>query len=309
LTLSSVGTAWAQAGGAGFAAGAEFAAGNEAACVECHDETSDYPVLSILKTRHGVKADARTPLASGHACQSCHGPSARHVENDDLPTAVSFRGDRTPTREKNNACLGCHQGGARMHWTGSAHESRDLACVDCHKIHAQEDPVMRTNTSAVSWLQADAQAGVCFQCHKDQRAQMSRFSTHPIREGQVSCSDCHNPHGGAGPRNLVKNNVNETCYTCHAEKRGPFLWEHTPARDDCTNCHTPHGSNHRPLLKVRLTSLCQECHQAGRHPSDFYDARRLPPANGGSRYIGRSCLGCHTEVHGSNHPSGVRWSR
>ena len=26
---------------------------------------------------------------------------------------------------------------------------------------------------------------------------------------------------------------NETCYQCHAEKRGPFLWEHQPARDDC----------------------------------------------------------------------------
>ena len=43
--------------------------------------------------------------------------------------------------------------------------------------------------------------------------------------------------------NLKAASVNEQCYTCHTEKRGPFLWEHAPVRESCLNCHTPHGSN------------------------------------------------------------------
>ena len=104
------------------------------------------------------------------------------------------------------------------------------------------------------------QPEVCFTCHKTQRAQTHRISTHPLDAGKMACSDCHNPHGSTGPKLLVKNSVNETCYTCHAEKRGPFLWEHQPVIDDCTNCHTPHGSTNAPLLKARPPWLCQECH-------------------------------------------------
>ena len=290
---------------ASFAAGAEYAPGGEAACVECHDETEEYPVLSIFKTRHGVKADARTPLASGHACQSCHGPSAEHVKDELALPAVSFS-DKYPTAPQNEACMGCHRGGLRMNWTGSPHESQNLACASCHTIHTQDDPVLVSNLNPTEWHQQGAQAEVCFGCHKNQRAQAQRFSSHPIREGQVRCSDCHNTHGSPGSSNLIKPTINEVCYTCHAEKRGPFLWEHAPAREDCTTCHTPHGSNHRPLLKTRMTSLCQQCHAASFHPSTSYDGSDVPTGN---RFVSRACLACHPEVHGSNHPSGVRWSR
>ena len=89
---------------------------------------------------------------------------------------------------------------------------------------------------------------------------------------KMACSDCHNPHGSTGPTLLVKNSVNETCYTCHAEKRGPFLWEHAPVVDNCTNCHTPHGSANAPLLKARAPWLCQDCH-SGDHGARSTAAR------------------------------------
>ncbi len=290
-------------------AGQQYATGGEAACVECHDETEEYPVLSILKTRHAVKADSRTPLASTHACQTCHGPSAAHVEDTDVPTAVVF-GLNKPTAPQNETCMDCHRGGSRMNWMGSAHESRDLACTSCHTIHVQEDPVMTRKLNLDRWQRADSQAQVCFGCHMQKRAQIQRVSAHPIREGEVRCSDCHNPHGGAAEKNLNRFTVNEVCYTCHAEKRGPFLWEHAPAREDCTICHDPHGSVHRPMLKARAPWLCQQCHMAGFHPSDPYTGAGVVAAGGAEdKLLARSCLNCHTEVHGSNHPSGVRWTR
>ena len=138
-----------------------------------------------------------------------------------------------------------------------------------------------------------------------------RLSHHPVTEGKIACSDCHNPHGSMAPKLLVKPTLNETCYQCHAEKRGPFLWEHPPAREDCTNCHEPHGSNHPSLLVNRMPLLCQQCHMAAFHPSTAYTG--VNASAGVSRLdihaAAKSCLNCHSEVHGSNHPSGPRLMR
>ena len=188
---------------------------------KCHDESEVKPVLSIYQTRHGVKADSRTP-----SCQSCHGDSEKHLKGDPnvkgraAPDVVFKKGTYTATESEiqSGACLSCHQSGKRNHWSGSQHQSRDIPCASCHSVHVKSDPVLTKVT----------QPEVCFTCHKTERAQTHRISTHPLAAGKMSCSDCHNPHGSTGPKLLVKNNVNETCYTCHAEKRGPFLWEHGP---------------------------------------------------------------------------------
>ena len=166
------------------------------------------------------------------------------------------------------------------------------------------------------------QSDVCFACHKTQRAQIHYLSTHPILVGKTSCSDCHNPHGSTAPKMLVKDTVNETCYTCHAEKRGPFLWEHSPVVDDCTNCHTPHGSTKPPLLKARVPFLCQECH-SGDHGQAVNSGANLPNGNAttvnGQQPLAnqspraqtnaKACLNCHVLVHGSNHPAGAKYQR
>ena len=285
----------------------------DAICTRCHDETEKKLVLSIYQTRHGVKADARTP-----GCQSCHGESDPHVHNpkgaDPRPlTDIPFgtRSDFSPERQT-EACIACHKSGQRAHWSGSEHQRRDMACTSCHEVHTRNDRVLAKPT----------QMEVCFNCHKTQRAQIHRTSTHPLLVGKMSCSDCHNPHGSTGPKLMVKNSVNETCYTCHAERRGPFLWEHSPVSDDCTSCHTPHGSNNAPLLVKRTPWLCQECH-SGDHsgppasgtnlPNGNETTRNglLPPANQSPRQFmnGRNCLNCHVMVHGSNHPAGAKFSR
>ncbi len=274
-------------------------------CTRCHDNEDSPEVMQIGHTRHGMTSDLRTPT-----CTTCHGASESHI-NKPANATVRPKPDRifkrhnetTSPQVQNEVCLGCHEGGDRIHFVGSAHERAQLACASCHTVHAARDQVLVKAT----------QAGVCFTCHQDKRADIFRFSTHPLRTGWMACSSCHNPHGSVGEHNLIKNTVNETCYTCHADKRGPFLWEHPPARENCALCHNPHGSNNEQMLTVRGPYLCQQCHVANFHPSGFYDAgNSLPPfATGGnmSRMVGQNCYNCHVKVHGSNHPSGARFTR
>jgi DmsE family decaheme c-type cytochrome len=281
-------------------------------CMDCHDQDSKYPVLSILATPHGVKGDSRTPLGSPLECQTCHGKSLAHTEDDSdsPPLPEVLFGLDAPAGPQTEACLACHQSGLRMGWAGSQHDLVNIPCAGCHKVHAIQDPVLIKNIDPMVFNRT-GQASVCFQCHQEKRAQVqNRVSAHPLREGKILCSDCHNPHGSMGPRNLAKPTLNETCYQCHAEKRGPFLWEHAPVRENCGVCHDPHGSNNLTLLKGRMPYLCQQCHMAGFHPSDPYGGP-VPgtPLTIERRVGSKSCLNCHSQVHGSNHPSGARWAR
>ena len=280
----------------------QYTEGGVAACMDCHDEREEHPVYSIFNTPHAQMADKRTPFAI-HGCESCHGPSQAHSDKPRrYKVAINFGPtEASPAEVQNKACIGCHEGGLRMHWRGSQHESADVACTACHDVHTPKDKV----------LVKASQPQVCVSCHKTVRAQLVRFSRHPMREGKVVCMDCHNPHGSVGPMSLKKFTVNETCYQCHAEKRGPFLWEHPPARDDCTNCHTPHGSSQPRLLKARGPWLCQQCHLVQFHPSDLYAGTGLVGGTQSdmSRLLVKNCLNCHPKIHGSNHPSGVRFTR
>jgi len=292
---------------------AEYSEQEMTDCLDCHDQDSKYPVLSILATRHAVKADGRTPLAQQYECQTCHGPSAAHTEDEDVPTAIRF-GAEFPAGPQNAMCLECHQGGNRINWQGSVHASSEVACSSCHTVHAHEDPVKIRNRRPDTPAHRQDQTAVCSQCHMEKRAEIQKASSHPLRDGLVACSDCHNPHGGIGVTNLVKPTLNETCFQCHAEKRGPFLWEHAPATESCTSCHNPHGSNHANMLKTRVPLLCQQCHTGGFHPTTPYFGPDSTLAFPGGQMIARQagargCLNCHTEVHGSNHPSGTRFTR
>lgn len=297
----------------GAAEAADRSAAGDAVCTRCHDQGETRPVLAIHQTPHGLKADGRSP-----GCQTCHGASTLHVKNekntDPRPAPdVSFgRGVSTPPGQQAQACLGCHQNGQRGHWDGSQHQRADVACSTCHTTHARQDRVLARGT----------QPEVCFACHKTERAQLHKLSSHPVAAGKMACSDCHNPHGSTGPVLMKKASVNETCTSCHAEKRGPFLWEHQPVGEACTNCHTPHGSNITPLLKMRSPWLCQSCH-SGDHAANVNSGANLRSGNQTTvngrladalvspriQTNGRACTACHFQTHGSNHPAGAKLTR
>ena len=262
------------------------------ACLTCHaSQTAAFEKTlmgRIGKTQKG-KFD----------CENCHGPGSAHVTaggGRGVGGIISFRPqDQSRTAEENNAiCLACHEKGDRTYWNGSTHETRGLMCTNCHTIMKE--------VSRKKQLKTAFEPDTCFQCHKDRRAQMARSSHMPLREGKITCSNCHNPHGSFTEALLRENSINDTCYKCHAEKRGPFLFEHAPVRENCDNCHDPHGSVNEALLKISRPRLCAEC-----HGFDHEGGIATGPATRFS--FGRACNNCHTKIHGSNHPSGALLQR
>ncbi len=292
----------------------EFVGGVEP-CKLCHPRQ----VESFSATTMG-KLFLQHPRDAGEAlgCETCHGPAQVHIETagrEKVAGFISFsRKDPTPVEEQNAVCLKCHEKTARLYWRGSPHESRNVGCTNCHTI--MKDVSERSQAAGAeiatdfllatsggvgdrSQLARATVIGTCGQCHTRQRAQLMRSSHMPMREGKIDCATCHNPHGTAGEKLLKANSVNETCYGCHAEKRGPFLWEHAPVTESCINCHEPHGSNHEKLLKTSKPRLCQQCHMVTAHRTQPFTPQNVYVFN-------RSCTNCHSQIHGSNHPSATR---
>jgi DmsE family decaheme c-type cytochrome len=251
-------------------------------CLTCHaDQAAQFE--KTLMGRIGKTQKGK------FSCESCHGPGSAHVEAGGGPGVITFRpNDLSRTAEENNAiCLACHKRGDRTNWQGSMHESRGLMCTNCHTI--------MKNVSRKNQLKTAFEPKTCFQCHKDRRAQMFRSSHMPLREGKIVCSDCHNPHGSFTASMVRENSINDNCYKCHAEKRGPFLFEHEPVRENCLACHDPHGTINEYSLKLSRPRLCFECHGHGH-------AQTTGP--GSVFTMSRSCQNCHTAIHGSNSPAG-----
>lgn len=288
-------------------------------CALCHEaQVKQF----LAHSRMAIGADPNTPMGlagKGYVCEVCHGPSRAHVMNVSggkrPPPPVVFGMKKpgsmqwqvrpeqaaTPVKTQNAVCLTCHNDANHIHWAGSPHQFNGISCASCHNVMG----IDRTQSKKTV-------AEVCFQCHKDIRADAHKMESHPILEGEVTCTNCHNPHGGnGGPHQLRYMTVNQTCYSCHADKRGPFLYQHPPVEENCTNCHNPHGTSFAFMLKRPVPFLCQQCHMAPYHPSTIYGPNDLAIGGGvpTAQLLARGCLNCHSHIHGSNDPNGGRWLR
>jgi DmsE family decaheme c-type cytochrome len=264
-------------------------------CVACHDNEGKH----LNATLHGRAQNARTPAANpNQSCETCHGPGKEHSETGDT-TKIRVFTTMAP-RAASEVCVGCHNRATHAMWKGSMHDARNLSCVTCHSVHSAKAENAQLKTATIT--------ETCVACHRTEVSKLQRFGHMPVREGKLECTSCHNPHGSTNVRMLkVGNWVNETCVSCHTEKRGPFLWDHAPVREACSTCHDPHGSNNERMLVAKLPMLCQRCHIGTRHPSTIYDGAALAARS--NRLIGRGCVNCHAQIHGSNSPAGNAFLR
>ncbi len=256
-------------------------------CKDCHSEAYE----SYAKSLHAKKEISGSPV-NQQGCESCHGPGSTHVDKGGgRDTGMFPFSKKADANEKSAKCLVCHEESRHLvFWDNGRHKSAGVSCDDCHAIHGGRNKSLK-----------DSQPELCYACHKEIRMLSTRQSHHPIKEGRMTCTDCHNPHGGFGEKMIKADSTNELCFTCHAEKRGPFRFDHQPVAENCLSCHNVHGSNHRAMLTRRVPQLCQDCHGSGGHPGRPYTNRNSfkGPVPRPEMY-GRACMNCHTNIHGSS---------
>lgn len=250
-------------------------------CYKCHCDMQEFQEIAGPHQICGV---------NGFNCTTCHDPHGKILETS-----------------RTELCLSCHKEGSPvMAFHSSTHYLEGVACTDCHNPHPDTYVrrfvnISHTNVKRPKRMQMSVQEPeVCFKCHPQIYAQTSLPSHHPIKEGKMVCSDCHDGHGQMED-NLRAESVNLVCWRCHGEKQGPFVWEHPPVTEDCGICHNPHGTVANNLLKQPTTFLCLRCHAGhrkdNRNPDLYADVRMGTFTD---------CTQCHNQIHGSDLPSNAR---
>jgi len=217
-------------------------------------------------------------------CEACHGRGSGHLETAD--PAEIFGSTDTDNSWVGDSCFVCHTNLEREPWLESPHWMSGVTCNDCHSMHEPESgpKLLKYNIAA-----GEKECDLCFKCHKTSEAPFRAYSHHPVFEGRVTCSDCHNLHDPSVIE-VDGSPMMEPCLKCHRDKQPPFAFEHEPVTGDladgCLTCHISHGSPNQNLLRLPGRALCLQCHteQAAGH------------------FGGTTCWsnGCHRMVHGSN---------
>jgi DmsE family decaheme c-type cytochrome len=226
-------------------------------------------------------------------CEGCHGPGKAHVGGGGDKTKI-FTFKNASAQEINARCMSCHAGGPQhMNAINSIHAQNNVSCISCHSPHKPETK---------EFLLTKAQPALCYSCHLQQKAQFEMPFRHRVNEGLVQCSDCHNPHGTVGPKQVRTSATQDAvCFTCHTDKQGPFVFEHEPVKiEGCASCHIPHGGANVHMLRVsNVNLLCLQCHTNSLMNAKTGNAPGTPSFHSQQTFF-KSCTLCHIQVHGSN---------
>jgi predicted CXXCH cytochrome family protein len=276
------------------------------ACKDCHEDQ----FKNFSHTAHANLSNISSWKDKVTGCEACHGPGKAHIAEGDPTKMTSFK--TKSSKEASETCLGCHAGREEHNnFRRGEHWRNDIGCVDCHSSHSPETGrnlassnvfVGRANAqkpgfSTVKLLKV-SEPQLCMSCHTETKHQFNLPFHHKVLEGAMKCSDCHNPHGGFELKQTrLATGADAACMKCHADKQGPFAFEHAPVKTEgCSSCHTPHGSaNPRMLITSRVGQLCLTCH------SNSHDVGAIEPAgpqhNLNAQYA--NCTNCHLKIHGS----------
>jgi DmsE family decaheme c-type cytochrome len=276
------------------------------ACKDCHEDQ----FKAFSHTSHAQLAKISSWKGKVTGCEACHGPGKAHVEEGDPKKIISFK--NKPSKEISETCLTCHAGKEeRNNFRRGEHWRNDIGCTDCHSSHefvtgrnlaSSITHVSKANAekpgySTIALLKL-SEPQLCMSCHAETKPDFNKPFHHKVLEGAMKCSDCHNPHGGfEAKQTRLATGADAACIKCHADKQGPFTYEHAPLKTDgCVACHTPHGSANPRLLKFSaVNQLCLTCHSVDHGVGA--DEPAGPTHNQNAQYA--SCTNCHVKVHGS----------
>ncbi len=276
------------------------------ACKDCHEDQ----FKAFSHTSHAQLAKISSWKGKVTGCEACHGPGKAHLEEGDPKKIISFK--NKSSKEISETCLTCHAGREEHNnFRRGEHWRNDIGCTDCHSSHSNiADRNIQGSITFVGKSNAEkpdfstlhllklGEPQLCISCHSEVKPDFNKPFHHKVLEGMMKCSDCHNPHGGFELKQTrLATGADAGCIKCHADKQGPFTYEHAPLKTDgCVACHTPHGSSNPRLLKFSaVNQLCLTCHSVDHGVGA--DEPAGPTHNQNAQYA--SCTNCHIKIHGS----------
>lgn len=173
------------------------------------------------------------------------------------------------------------------------HTGKQQNCegAKCHSIKLEKGKQVAAGTG-------------CRSCHKRE----GTFRHAPMRTGD--CAICHTETNGAF---VPTKTAEETCYTCHEEKRKQLKgakFVHGPVNKlVCELCHDPHGARPGMMTWRGRNEVCVTCHEGyDKQPhvvagfatgSKGHPIAKVPnKLEAGDEF---SCGACH-DPHGAEHP-------
>ncbi len=261
-------------------------------CYDCHSpHVSKYPSLlkkDIPELCYGChekeeflgKDWTHSPVEKGR-CGECHAPHA-------AAEALLKKGPK-------ELCVECHKG-LKEKFEHLHKPFSEGKCFECHDPHGGSD----------KYFLKGSRKTLCFKCHEKEVVRRHEYG----RKG-MDCLECHDPHGGKG-KALVrafshepyakgackdchsKSFGVEVCFSCHQGVEEEFFkaynhYMRSKKEAFCLECHSPHLSEKKSLLRGSEDFVCVSCHE------EALEKKRK------SSYVHPSwqkCLECH-EGHGS----------
>ena len=286
------------------------AAAEPPVCVKCHKEAWE----GFSQTRHAVRGDARTPFGTGRDCQACHGDASEHLKNPAKNPIPQRFLKGTPASAKSGVCLTCHGGDRHLtFWESGRHRKNDVACNNCHNVHAA--PHRRASRAAPQryatiTLRDDDRSleyKTCGTCHKQIRSARAQELAPPDHRRQGQVLGLPQSARRALARDGQERDGEPALPHLHVDKRGPYVLEHPPVEENCLTCHHSHGSRTTSCSPTRCRSSARTATTGRGIPAPSTTAARAGsvrhPGEPNTRFIARSCLNCHSSIHGSNAPA------
>ncbi|HEV8449350.1 MAG TPA: ammonia-forming cytochrome c nitrite reductase subunit c552 [Gemmatimonadaceae bacterium] len=252
-------------------------------CADCHS--------TAVRKNYDAVADRFTTQWSevSVGCEACHGPGSRHVSwatagggasrSDSTYGLVNLLNERRDVRWSVSSATG---NAIRSHPRSSEREIQ--TCAQCHSRRAQIADGYTAGKPYYDYYRPALLESPLYYADGQQRGEVyewGSFLQSKMYAHGVTCSDCHDPHGG-GLRNASHDRPSGVCANCHlATKYETPEHQHHPAAAGvtCVSCHMPTTTymtvdarrDHslripRPELTTRLgtPNACSTCHSSRR---------------------------------------------
>ena len=277
-------------------------------CLTCHD---DAHVIGHLPDAHGQPDDARSPFGKGQLqCEACHGPGGNHTKKmkkgETRPPMIRF--------DRDSAAPVSVQNGDVPRLPREVHRRAQLA---------RRARTMRTTSPARRATTCTWRRTRCWRGRRSptcatpatsaERSQFQKPYAHPLRAGQDRLQRLPHAarHHGRRSSSCKSTREPDLLRVPRREARPVPLGARAGA-ENCDNCHAPHGSTQPGHAEARAARCCASPATRSRATRASPTGRRACPAAGGPRRprcVLGNCMNCHSQVHGSNHPSGSTLTR